>query len=161
MRQRAHGTCQRAVPQSLRWSVEHATADNICCFNRHYAEGGGSYKQNAQYMSEVRRGGEITYYDSATGKPLFVAPKGRTVDEFLEESARHGWPSFRSSEVVWEHVRVLSDGETVSVDGTHLGHNIPDAQGARFCINLCSVAGLPPARRVTQDDVRRALRRQG
>ena len=30
----------------------------------------------------------------------------------------------RDNEVVWENVRVLSDGETVSVDGTHLGHNL-------------------------------------
>lgn len=31
-----------------------------------------------------------------------------------------------------------------SVDGTHLGHNIPDSKGAnRYCINLVSVAGNP------------------
>ena len=31
-------------------------------------------------------------------------------------------PSFRDNEVVWENVRVLKNsGETVSVDGTHLG----------------------------------------
>ena len=29
------------------------------------------------------------------------------------------------AEVVWENVRVLKNsGETVSVDGTHLGHNV-------------------------------------
>jgi hypothetical protein len=29
--------------------------------------------------------------------------------------------------VVWENVRTLKgSGETVSVDGTHLGHNLPD-----------------------------------
>lgn len=32
-----------------------------------------------------------------------------------------GWPSFRDQEVVWENVRVLKDGETVSLTGTHLG----------------------------------------
>ena len=32
-------------------------------------------------------------------------------------------------------------GETVSVDGTHLGHNLPDDAGNRYCINLVSVAG--------------------
>ena len=35
------------------------------------------------------------------------------------------------------------DGETVSVDGTHLGHNLPDRSGSRYCINLVSVAGNP------------------
>jgi hypothetical protein len=37
----------------------------------------------------------------------------------------HGWPSFRDSEVNWDYVRILPDGETVSVAGTHLGHNLP------------------------------------
>ena len=49
--------------------------------------------------------------------------------------------SFRDSEVNWDHVRILPDGECVSVDGTHLGHNLPDASGNRYCINLVSVAG--------------------
>jgi peptide methionine sulfoxide reductase MsrB len=41
-------------------------------------------------------------------------------------------------------VRVVgqaAQGETVSVDGTHLGHNLPDRAGNRYCINLVSVAG--------------------
>ena len=84
----------------------------------------------------------MTFNDSVTGKPLFVAPVGRTKEEFLAESAYHGWPSFRDEEVVWENVRVLRrSGETVSVDGTHLGHNLPDKKGNRYCINLVSVAG--------------------
>ena len=33
--------------------------------------------------------------------------------------------------------------ETVSADGTHLGHNLPDRTGNRYCINLVSVAGRP------------------
>jgi peptide methionine sulfoxide reductase MsrB len=41
-------------------------------------------------------------------------------------------------------MRVLrTTGETVSKDGTHLGHNLPDRKGNRYCINLISVAGLP------------------
>lgn len=31
-----------------------------------------------------------------------------------------------------------------SLDGTHLGHNLPDSKGNRYCINLVSVAGYPP-----------------
>ena len=45
--------------------------------------------------------------------------------------------------MVWENVRCLKDGETVSVDGTHLGHNLPDSSGHRYCINLVCVAGTP------------------
>ncbi len=35
---------------------------------------------------------------------------------------------------------MLPDGEAVSVAGTHLGHNLPDGKGNRYCINLVSVA---------------------
>ncbi len=55
-------------------------------------------------------------------------------------------PSFRDEEVVWDNVRVLKgSGETVSLDGTHLGHNLPDRAGNRYCINLVSIAGNPIA----------------
>jgi hypothetical protein len=76
--------------------------------------------------------------------------QGRTAEEFLAESANHGWPSFRDSEVVWDSVRVLTrgqsaEGETITADGVHLGHNLPDAKGNRYCINLVCVAGPGPA----------------
>ena len=63
---------------------------------------------------------QTTFHDSVTGKPLFVAPRGRSFELFLRESEAHGWPSFRDEEVVWENVRCLEDGEAVSVDGTHV-----------------------------------------
>mmetsp|Transcript_49062 Transcript_49062/g.147771 ORF Transcript_49062/g.147771 Transcript_49062/m.147771 type:complete len:151 (+) Transcript_49062:199-651(+) len=99
------------------------------------------------FLDEARKDGgedaEITFYDSNSGKPLFKAPRGRTFEEFVRESKVHGWPSFRDNEVVWDNMRVLSGGEAVSVDGTHLGHNLPDSKGNRYCINLVSVAGRP------------------
>ena len=95
------------------------------------------------FLDEVSRTEPTTYYDSVTGKPLFIAPKGRSIDDFIKESKAHGWPSFRDEEVIWENVRCLKNGEAVSVDGTHLGHNLPDSSGNRYCINLVSVAGNP------------------
>jgi peptide methionine sulfoxide reductase MsrB len=62
----------------------------------------------------------------------------------VAESKAHGWPSFRDEEVVTDSVRVLPNGETVTVDGAHLGHNLPGEDGKnRYCINLISVAGKP------------------
>lgn len=90
-------------------------------------------------MDEARNAnGEITFYDSNTGKPLFIAPRGRNMEEFLVESRAHGWPSFRDCEVVWDSVRVLPDGETVSVDGTHLGHNLPGTSSVLVVARWCS-----------------------
>ena len=113
-------------------------------FNRHYAENSGYWERSTTFLCEEEQTtGEITFYDSVTGKPLFYTPRGRTWESFVRESKIHGWPSFRDEEVNWENVRVLADGECVSVDGTHLGHNLPDGSGNRYCINLVSVAGQP------------------
>ena len=40
-------------------------------------------------------------------------------------------PKPKPQQVNWDYVRVLADGECVSVDGTHLGHNLPDRTGNR------------------------------
>ena len=131
--------------RDLRFGCDQKTADRISCFNRHYAEHSGYAFQlpRTWYETATALGTEITYYDSVTGKPLFIAPRGRSVQAFMKESKSHGWPSFRDEEVVWENVRCLSNRESVSIDGTHLGHNLPDSKGNRYCINLACVAGNP------------------
>jgi len=146
MSNKAHGTSNTPVQENLRWGCDGKTADNICNFNRHYAEHSG-YWTTTNFVKEAREEyeekGEITFYDSNTGKPLFVAPKGRSFDDFIKESQSHGWPSFRDEEVLWDDMRCLKNGEAISTDGTHLGHNLPDFSGNRYCINLVSVAGRP------------------
>jgi peptide methionine sulfoxide reductase MsrB len=146
MAQKAHGTTQSPVQETLRFSVDRETADRICSFNRRFAEYAG-YWEKTQFRKEftemVAQSGPVTFYDSVTGKPLFRAPVGRSADDFIAESRIHGWPSFRDSEVIWTNSRMLQDGEMVSVDGTHLGHNLPDRTGNRYCINLVSVSGKP------------------
>ena len=85
----------------------------------------------------------IVYYDSVSGKPLFVAPVGRSIDDFLSESLRHGWPSFRPAELIAENVIIHLGGRMSSTCGTHLGHNLPDFSGDRYCIDLVCIAGHP------------------
>ena len=140
------GTSETPVQENLRWECDRKVADNICNFNRHYAEYRG-YWTSTKFVEEAKKEyeekGEIKFYDSNTGKLLFVAPKGRSFEDFMKESLSHGWPSFRDEEVIWDDVRCLPDGEAVSVAGTHLGHNLPDSTGSRYCINLVSVAGNP------------------
>ena len=140
-------TQKQSPPQkTLRYGCDFKIADKICCFNRHYAEYSG-YWQSTNFLKdaaeELKSKGEIVFYDSITGDPLFVAPRGRSMEEFVKESMSHGWPSFRDEEVVADNVRVLPDGEAVSTTGTHLGHNLPDSKGNRYCINLVCVAGNP------------------
>jgi peptide methionine sulfoxide reductase MsrB len=144
MAPKEHGTSAKPVQEDLQYGVSNKLADKICNFNRHFAEMGGYFTSTNFEDVVLQAKGPITFYDSVTGKPLFVAPLNRSPEEFIKESEIHGWPSFRDDEVVWENVRVLKgSGETVSVDGTHLGHNLPDKKGNRYCINLVSVAGKP------------------
>ncbi len=145
MNEKGHGTSEKPVQKNLKWGCDNALADRICNFNRHWAENAG-YWQGTNFITEAKKSSEpITFYDSVTGVALFKAPVGRTMDEFLRESQGHGWPSFRDEEVVWENVRCLKNGEAISTTGTHLGHNLPDRSGNRYCINLVSVAGSPEA----------------
>lgn len=147
MSEKGHGSTARGIQKKLRFGVDRAKADYICCRNRHDAEK-YCYFTETTWLREIKpiviKGEPVRYYDSVTGKLLFRAPIGRKFTEFLKESESHGWPSFRDREVNWENVRVIAgEGETVSVDGTHLGHNLPDAKGNRYCINLVSIAGFP------------------
>ena len=142
MSQKAHGTSATPVQKELRWGCDVGTADRICNYNRHFAERSGYWERSTNFLNEEgMTSGEITFRDSNTGEALFTAPRGRSWDSFVKESRVHGWPSFRDEEVNWEHVRVLPNGETISTAGTHLGHNLPDFSGNRYCINLVSVAG--------------------
>jgi peptide methionine sulfoxide reductase MsrB len=102
------------------------------------------YWQTTDFLKSVKDEElPIQFYDSVTGTLLFTAPIGRSLDDFLLESQKHGWPSFRDEECNWENVRCLKNGECISTTGTHLGHNLPDRTGNRYCINLVSVAAFP------------------
>ena len=145
---RPYGSCA-APPQHLRWGVSEELALRIACRNRKGAEPSGFF-EGTDFVAEATAtpSSSITFYDSTNpSRALFVAPRNRSMEDFLAESKRHGWPSFRDEELVVDAVRVLRGrrGEVVSVDGTHLGHNLPDARN-RYCINLVSVSGVPPMR---------------
>eukprot|EP01036_Dinobryon_divergens_P033079 gene33079-42793_t len=128
----------------LRWACDVTLSDKICNFNRNWAEFAG-YWTTTNFLKEVdpADGKDTTFFDSVTGVPLFRAPVGRTFEQWKGESLVHGWPSFRDNEVIWDNVRSLKNGEMVSLTGTHLGHNLPDRSGNRYCINLVSIAGYP------------------
>lgn len=157
MKTKAHGTSVKAVQPALKWNCDVSLADRICNYNRDYAEHAGYWTQETTFLKEVEplfaNSGKsttaatpLTFYDSVTGVPLFFIDTSlRSFSSWKEESLSHGWPSFRDNEVVWDNVRSLGDGEMVSLTGTHLGHNLPDRNGNRYCINLVSIAGYPAA----------------
>jgi hypothetical protein len=57
------------------------------------------YWQTTDFLKSIKDGKEelpIKFYDSVTGKLLFTAPVGRTMEEFLLESQKHGASSLCS-----------------------------------------------------------------
>jgi hypothetical protein len=99
MNEKAHGTSNQPVQSDLLYGVSDKLADRICSFNRHFAERGGYFLTTNFEDAVLEAKGPVTFYDSVTGKPLFVAPINRSADAFLKESEIHGWPSFRDEEV--------------------------------------------------------------
>ncbi|CAJ1454973.1 unnamed protein product [Effrenium voratum] len=156
------GSSGHLLPDSqLRWNVSgplHVgpfTAEAICCANHRYAEAPGFWFRNAEFLAAAQNATNeqpLIFYDSVCGLPVFRAPVGRSTTEWLKESAQHGWPSFRSQELVPENLVLGASGEVQSVCGTHLGHNLPDDKGDRYCIDLVCIAGAEGAKQEPEKD---------
>jgi hypothetical protein len=99
MSPKSHGTSEKPVQEDLLYGVSNKLADMITNFNRHFAEMGGYFQSTNFEDTIMAANGPVTFYDSVTGKPLFVAPIGRSAKDFIQESEIHGWPSFRDEEV--------------------------------------------------------------
>jgi hypothetical protein len=79
----------------------HSSPRPIFCFYG-VIEHSGYFEMKTDFVkvAKATKGDEtIQFYDSNTGKLLYSAPHGRSMDDFLKESKAHGWPSFRDTEV--------------------------------------------------------------
>lgn len=85
-----HTNHKSPVQSNLRWDCDTKTASNICNYNRHYAEHSGYFEGKPQFIAEAKSSSTLEFYDSNTGRLLFTAPIGRTMDDFLIESKAHG-----------------------------------------------------------------------
>lgn len=140
--------CKGPVQQNLRFgcAADISLASQICCHNSDFAEYSGYFQHvggSGGLFAQLDATGTTIFYDSVCGVPIFKAPVGRSFAAWRQESEEHGWPSFRSSEIVKSNIVFKAGGEMRSVCGTHLGHNIPDWSGDRYCIDLVCIAGHP------------------
>jgi hypothetical protein len=74
---------------------------------------------------------------------VFQAPVGRSFKDFEEDTAEHGWPSFRGDEIIAENVEIRDNGDIYSTCGSKLGTMEKDEglNGERACIDLVCIAG--------------------
>lgn len=137
-------TPQPSLTSYLGSTLDYSTAERICCNNHRWAEYKGYLAApEVDFFGKLDPKNETIFYDSVCGLPLFIAPRGRTFEEFKEESLKHGWPSFRPEELVSENVIIHPDGRMESRCLTHLGHNLPQGGVDRYCIDLVCMAGEP------------------
>lgn len=98
MSPKTHGTSEKPVQEKLRWNCDFETADRICNFNRHYAEFAGYWATTDFLKNLNQEETPIKFYDSVTGKLLFTAPVGRSMEDFIKESQRYilfwSWPFY-------------------------------------------------------------------
>lgn len=112
MSQKGHGTSEKPVQSNLLYGVSEKLADKICNYNRQFAEFAGYFRSTSFEDVVLASKGPVTFYDSVTGKPLFVAPINRSAEDFIQESEVHGWPSFRDDgecllRLVWLRTRAI------------------------------------------------------
>jgi hypothetical protein len=156
------------VQHDLRWGCDRKLAQRFCVTDTRYDSGEeeaedfcfeiqSSFEDEAP--EEIQRKNQIKFYDSKSGKALFLVPAEsvhRTFDDFLQESLEQGHLCFRDYEVNWDRVRCTHSGELFSTDGTRLGFHAPDASGNRYLVNLLAVAGRP-VRKKKRQSRRRSL----
>ena len=86
-------TPQPGVSTYLGAQLDYETSERICCNNHRYAEYAGYLQApEVDLFGRLDPEEETVFYDSVCGIPLFVAPRGRTFEEFRDESIKHGWP---------------------------------------------------------------------
>ena len=157
----AYDECSGAVQPSLRYNVSSRTepevpvpvgageslATAVCCDSRTkmFAEPQFLYASpDIDLFAKLAPSGATTFYDAVCGLPLFTAPTNRSAADFKADTDEHGWPSFRTAEVVADNVVTdRATGYVTSKCGTHLGTYLPDDKGARWCIDLSCVSGGP------------------
>lgn len=143
--------CKARIPRErLRWGADRTAASEVGCSRGGRHELKGAWEQTGLVKAAARaaaRDESITFYDTSTGVPLFVAPRNRTMHHFLQESRDMGWLVFRDAEVELAHVRTLraTRGMLVSADGLRIGVNQPDEYTSRYIINIATIAGRPPS----------------
>lgn len=132
-------------------------ADAICCDSAFepYAEPQFTFQRNdvnlfaeMESSDEFKQFGYVTFYDSVCGEPLYRAPVGRSMEDFMEDTVEHYWPSFREAEIIEGATYVREGTDYVfSKCGTHLGSDLPEDSPwgrRRHCIDTVCVAGNGP-----------------
>merc|ERR1711865_339582 len=124
--------------------ANESLAEAVCCDQRAVDGAEPMFTFDAPDISLFSKidGANVTFFDSVCGLPVFVAAVSRPLSDFEADTREHGWPAFRTGEVVEDNVVTDYDtGLVYSTCGTHLGSYEPDENGPRWCIDVSCIAG--------------------
>jgi hypothetical protein len=82
---------------------KNSSTEQINHYSKFLVNHNSGYFEKTTFVQECKKMKEseaIQFYDSNTGKLLFTAPVGRSMNDFLIESRAHGWPSFRGTSII-------------------------------------------------------------
>lgn len=148
---------QKNFKRQLSRKQTSVTEDNGAQKPRHYWDKSGpsgnsealhTWKKFPEFIADAEEanvaGKPVVFYDSVSNKPVFVAPRGRDMAAFLQETKKNGKPMFTPDEVVQDNVRILPDGGVVTTEGAHLGafRWTKENNSKRFSVNVNAIAGL-------------------
>ena len=78
-----------SVSTYLGAELDYSVADRICGHNHKWAEYRGYLAApEVDFFSRLDPTVETVFYDSVCGIPLFIAPRGRSFDDFRQESLK-------------------------------------------------------------------------
>lgn len=147
---------QKTFKRQLSKKQTGQNEDNGVNKPRHYWDKSGpsgnsenlhQWKKHPEFLADAtdaeNNSKPMVFYDSVSNKPVFVAPRGRDMKSFLQETKKNGKPMFTPEEVVQDNVRILPDGAIVTTEGAHLGAFkwAKENNAKRFTVNLTAVAG--------------------
>lgn len=128
-----------------------ANGSKACCASAQLREqmldGFGSGGVDAIDRVKLRylmgRNATVTFYDSRCGIQLFVAPTGRTFQQFWADNDQLGWLSFRNEEALLDNLEERPGGDIISKcdPSERVGRNLPDDKGNRYSIGLSCTNG--------------------
>lgn len=122
MSQKAHGTTDKPVQESLRWNCDRKTADNICCFNRHYAEYSG-YWTKTTFLKEVSKSNTFLWF---LGLGSFLRPKESQIHSMflvLALSRLSSLCNVLCCNILWLSSIILINLSGCSLDWRYRGRN--------------------------------------
>lgn len=132
--------CLTEVHGVLRYGISNSISD-ICSSNTSATV---RYFETIRLFQQLNTSQMTTFYECTCGLPLFVAPVGRSFDQWRNDCERNGQLEFQEEEIIKKNTKVLQSGDLVSICGRHVGkYTTSSTSGDVYVANIACISGSP------------------